>query len=169
MRIKQDRQGRLDFKPSNLKITNEFYDRFAAVSEILHKVPRVLNLVHKDMAKAIEQENSSNRKKGRSCNYTSENVLRILIVEKILGVSLREVVVRIDDSYMLREFTKIYGGPMMSHSIYWRVPGFRLLRPYPARFQAAYLLKSAYLRMIFVRAWSSSVPKRNSGSLLLRA
>ena len=35
MRTKRDTQGWLEFQPSNLKLTNEYYARYEAISEIL--------------------------------------------------------------------------------------------------------------------------------------
>ena len=46
MRKKKDAQGWLEFQPSNLKLTNEYYARYEAISEILDDTPRLLDLVH---------------------------------------------------------------------------------------------------------------------------
>ena len=119
MRSKKDRQGRLEFKLSTLKVTNEYYARYEAISDILDNTPRVLELVHKDVAKALDQENR--RKKGRPCQYTSETLLRVVVCQAIEGLSLREAVVRIDDSYGLRQFVRIYDDPMMDYSILCRL------------------------------------------------
>ena len=121
MRSKKDRQGRLEFKPSTLKITNNHYARYEAISEILDNTPAILDLVHKDVAKAIDQENRQNRKKGRPCEYTSEMLLRIVVCQAIEGLSLREVIVRIDDSYGFRRFVKIFDDSMMDYSILCRL------------------------------------------------
>jgi IS5 family transposase len=40
-------------------------------------------------------------------------VLRILLCQVIEGASLREIIIRIDDSNFLRRFTRLYDGPMM--------------------------------------------------------
>ena len=40
MRKKKDAQGWLEFQASNLKLTNEYYARYEAVSEILDETLR---------------------------------------------------------------------------------------------------------------------------------
>jgi IS5 family transposase len=52
-------------------------------------------------------------KEGGGFRYTSDTVLRILMCQTIEGLSLREIVIRIDDSHFLRQFVRIYSGPMM--------------------------------------------------------
>ena len=121
MRIKKDTQGRLEFKRSTLKVTNDHYARYQAISKILDDTPRLVDLVHSDIAKALEQENRDNRRKGRPCEYTSEMLLRIVVCQAIEGLSLREAVVRIDDSYGLRQFVKIYDDPMMDYTVLCRL------------------------------------------------
>ena len=59
LRSKKDKQGRLEFKPSSLKITNEHYARYEAISNILDSAPAILDLVHKDVAKFLDQANRS--------------------------------------------------------------------------------------------------------------
>lgn len=121
MRIRQDRQGRFDFNPSHLKVTNQFYQRYNGISEILDKNPSILEAVHKDLTKAIDQENRMNKKLGRPCSYTSENVLRTSICMVIEGADLREIIVRIDDSYSLRQFVRIYDDRMMDFTVFCRL------------------------------------------------
>jgi hypothetical protein len=64
MRRKRDTQGWLDFQPSNLKLTNDHYARYEAISEILDETPRLLELVHCDLAAALEEENREGKKRG---------------------------------------------------------------------------------------------------------
>ena len=120
MRKDKDRQLVLGFQPSNLKITNEYFGRYEAISKILDNTPEILKLVHKELKDQLEKE--GNRKvKGRWCRYTSDNVLRILLCQVIEGESLRGIVVRIDDSHFLRGFTGIHDGPMMDYSTLCRL------------------------------------------------
>ena len=53
---------------------------------------------------------------GRHPEYTTENVLRILICQVLEDASLRGIVVRIDDSNFLRRFVRIDDGPMMCYT-----------------------------------------------------
>ena len=58
MRRKINRQAELDFKPSNLKVTNEYYQQYQAVSMLLDTNPEILTLVHKDIKQTLESLNS---------------------------------------------------------------------------------------------------------------
>jgi len=117
MRKKKDAQRWLEFQPSNLKLTNEHYARYEAVSEMLDGTPELLELVHTDLRKALKTEN---RRRGRKKPFriTSEMVLRLTLCQVIEGASLREIVVRVDDSPRLRSFTRIHDGPMMGHTAF---------------------------------------------------
>ena len=112
MRTKCNPQVSLDFSNSHLKITNEYYAKYEAVSRILDEVPELLQEIHRDLETALQ---SANRKglRRRHYLYTSENVLRILVCQVLEGESLRGIVVRIDDSECLRRFVRIHHGPMM--------------------------------------------------------
>lgn len=120
MRKDKDRQLILGCQPSNLKITNDYFGRYEAISRILDDTPEILKLVHKDLKDQLEKET-----KGggciRGCCYTSDNVLRILLCQVIEGESLRGIVIRIDDSNFLRGFTGINFGPMLDFSTLCRL------------------------------------------------
>lgn len=111
MRPKFDPQLELDFPVSNLALTQEYYAKYQAISKILDDNPRIISLVHGEVAHALES-NPDNEKPGLF-RYTSDNVLRILVVQSLEGLSLRQTVVRIDDSPALRRFTRIDSKTMM--------------------------------------------------------
>jgi len=115
MRRKRDTQALLDFQTSNLQLTNEHYARYEAISRILDETPRLLELVHRDLEAALENENRECRKRGGFV-YTSEMVLRLSLCQFIEGASLREIVVRVDDSHNMRRFARINDGPMMNYT-----------------------------------------------------
>lgn len=115
MRRKRDTQGWLDFQPSNLQLTNQYYGRYEAISQILDETPRLLDLVHRDLEAALEEENRESKRRGGFV-YTSEMVLRLALCQLLEGASLREIVVRVDDSHCLRRFTRIHAGPMMNYT-----------------------------------------------------
>ena len=114
MRRKINRQSELDFKPSNLKVTNEYFEQYEAMSILLESNPQILNLVHKDIKEGLESLNSQTPE--GHCKYTSDTALRILICMIMEGLSLRRIVVRIDDSHILRRFVRIFDGDMMDYS-----------------------------------------------------
>jgi len=114
MRPKRNRQDEFDFDPSNLKVTNDHFKRYGAISRLLEETPRIVELVHRDVAKALEAE----RRRDRSFRYTSETVLRMVICQALENESQRGIVVRVDDSPRLRRFTRIFNGPMMNFTTY---------------------------------------------------
>lgn len=111
MRVKKDGQRQLTFGGSQLKITQEFYSRYRAIHEILEQVPEILTRVHRDFEKFYGKS-----KKGRRSRCTSEQVLRIILVMQIEAATLREAVVRIDDSPTLRDFVGIGVDPMIDYT-----------------------------------------------------
>ena len=115
MRTKRDTQGWLDYQDSNLQLTNDYFRKYEAIAQLLDDTPTLLELIHRDLEKALEQENGEARRCGGFC-YTSEMLLRLELCRIIEGDSLRGIVVRVDDSRRLRCFTRIYDGPMMGHT-----------------------------------------------------
>jgi IS5 family transposase len=120
MRPKINRQFELDFHPSNLQVTNEYYEKYEAVSMILDDNPVILDFVHDDVGEELKAT-TSQIKGGSDFTYTSDNVLRIVICQIIEGRTLRETVIRIDDSYFLRRFVRIFNGPMMDYTTLCRL------------------------------------------------
>lgn len=114
MRPKRNRQDEFDFDPSNLKVTNDYFKRYEAISRLLEETPRILELVHRDVGNAIEAE----RRRDRAFRYTSETVLRMALCQALENESQRGIVVRVDDSPRLRRFTRIFNGPMMNFTTY---------------------------------------------------
>jgi IS5 family transposase len=112
MRPKINHQRELNFHPSNLQVTNEYYQQYEAVSTILDEIPSILGFIHEDLREELESTTTQDDR-GGPFRYTSDNVLRVLICQIIEGRSLRETVVRIDDSNFLRHFVRIGNGPMM--------------------------------------------------------
>lgn len=121
MRLKQDKQRRFDFHRATLKITRQHHERYAAISEILDETPAIVREVHDDVVGMLERESRRVSRRGRRCRFTSENLLRLLICQVIEGLSLREVVVRVDDSDAFRTFTRIHDGPMMDFTTLCRL------------------------------------------------
>jgi IS5 family transposase len=93
-------------------LTTEYYAKYEAVATILSGTPRLVDLVHRDLAQALETINLKSCG-GRRHIFSSDQVLRILVCQVIEGQSLRGIVVRIDDSHFLRRFVGIDNGPMM--------------------------------------------------------
>jgi transposase, IS5 family len=117
VRRKRNLQDEFDFQPSNLKITNDYFRRYTAIDQMLRETPAILDLVHRDLRKALEGE----RKRNRKFPFTSETVLRMVIVEKVEQEVLRGLVIRIDDSCFLRRFVGIHNGNMMDFSTHCKL------------------------------------------------
>lgn len=93
-------------------LTTEYYAKYVAIATVLRETPRLVDLVHRDLAQALDAINRKGSG-GRRHLFSSDQVLRILVCQVIEGQSLRGIVVRIDDSHFLRRFVGIDNGPMM--------------------------------------------------------
>jgi len=111
MRKKAERQLPLDFAGTQ-KLTKEWYSLYRSIHEILEANPAVLDLVHADLTKGEK------KLKRNVEGVASESILRLAIVQQIEGLSFRAVIVRVDDSEMLRFFCRFYDDPVISHSKY---------------------------------------------------
>ena len=115
MRAKSNPQVGINFATSNLKLTNAYYAQYEAVSSMLDANPQIVSRIHVDLKKPIKYARAKTGQ-DKSFQYTSEQVLRILVAQILEGESLRGIVVRIDDSNYLRHFTRIDSGPMMDYT-----------------------------------------------------
>jgi IS5 family transposase len=86
------------------KTVREYHEKYKGVSRILDEHPEILELVHEDFKKL-----SQGGRKGRSGDFTSETLLRALIVHAIEGLSFRETVVRIAESPSKKRQRKVKG------------------------------------------------------------
>jgi IS5 family transposase len=110
LRPKFEAQREFEFPTSNLKLTREYYAKYEAISKILDKTPEIVDLAHRDLRRALI---ASNRSRPGRVRFTTEHVLRLLIVQSLEGLSLRQTVVRVDDSPALRQFVRLGVKPMM--------------------------------------------------------
>jgi transposase, IS5 family len=102
MRTKSSRQYYLGFvAESSLKIVNEYRQKYGAVSTLLVNNPELLSLVHQDWVELL-----STSKEGRD-GYTSEQLLRALIVMFLEEASYRKAVILIDNSEFLLDFVRL--------------------------------------------------------------
>ncbi len=120
MRPKKNTQSELNFQPSNLEITNEYYAKYDRISAILDDNTGIVDAIHNDLAEALEAAAVEDGY-GAQFKYTSDTVLRILLCQIIEGCSLREIVIRVDDSNFLRFFVRIFNGPMIDFTTFCRL------------------------------------------------
>jgi len=112
MRTKSTKQQYFDFsRKSSIKVVNEYRKKYKIISQLLDDNPQLVSLVHQDLAKMLSQS-----KRGRKSQYTSEQILRSLIVMFVEQDSLRQVIIRIENSEFLRHFVGLGIKPMMDFS-----------------------------------------------------
>jgi IS5 family transposase len=98
----------LDFSgAATVKVVKEYRAKYQAISDLLDANPQVLAWAHRDWVRLL-----STSAKGRS-GYTSEQLLRALIVMFVEGEDYRGVVVRIENSEFGRHFVRLGGKPTM--------------------------------------------------------
>ena len=102
MRTKSAHQYYLSFVPeSSLKIVNEYRQKYEVISTLLNDNSELLTLVHQDWSELLSTSNG-----GRD-GYTSEQLLRALIVMLLEEVSYRKAIVLIDNSEFLQCFVRL--------------------------------------------------------------
>lgn len=112
MRTKSTNQQYFDFtQKSRLKVVNEYREKYKLISQLLDDNPQLVSLVHQDLAKMLSKSNN-----GRKSEYTSEQILRSLIIMFVEQDTYRKVVVRIENSEFLRGFAGLGVKPMMDYS-----------------------------------------------------
>jgi transposase, IS5 family len=84
------------------KVLRDYRARYRAISQVLGANSEILAAVHKDLAKL-----SQGGSKGRKGDYTSENILRALIVQHLEGLPFRETVIRIGSDPFLQDFLRL--------------------------------------------------------------
>ena len=104
------------------KTVREYRVKYKGVSRILDDHAEILELVHRDL-----QRLSCGGPHGREGDFTSETVLRALVVHAIEGLSLRETVVRIAESEFLQDFLRSRKKAVMDHTFLDRC--FQAVRP----------------------------------------
>ncbi len=112
MRTKLNPQDPLDFRPSRLKITEDYHDKYRAIDSILTANHTILNVFHRDVSRVLAQTGRTRR-----AAFTSDHLLRAVLVMEIEGLPYRETVIRIDDSPFLRRFVRVYDGPVMDYTL----------------------------------------------------
>lgn len=93
----------------SLKIVKDYQEKYNRIDRILQENPRILNTVHKDfLCLGVES--------GRKADFTSEQMLRMILVKGIEKRPFRKIVIDVDQSHFLRNFIKVGVGKMMDPS-----------------------------------------------------
>lgn len=93
------------------KVVRDYRARYRAISQVLDDNPKILSAVHRDILKLSEGDSQ-----GREGDYTSENILRALIVQHLEGLPFRETVIRIGSDLFLQDFLRMRKKPVMDYS-----------------------------------------------------
>ena len=99
-------------KKSNLKVVAEWQNKYQKLDEVLRQNSEIVRLAHGDFTQWLSESWN-----GRRSKFTTEEILRSLMVMFLEGDSYRDVVIRIDGSWFLRQFVGL--GPcraMMDYS-----------------------------------------------------
>jgi IS5 family transposase len=84
------------------KVVRDYRARYRTISQVLDKNSEILNAVHQDI-----KHLSQGGRKGRKGDFTSENILRALIVQDMEGLPFREAVIRIGGDGFLQDFLRM--------------------------------------------------------------
>jgi IS5 family transposase len=86
-----------------LSIVSDYHDHYTRIDDLLQSMPEVLKLVHADLAKLSQ---ASERE--READFTTDNLLRALIVKEIEGWNYRETTIRLNDSEFFQNFCRLF-------------------------------------------------------------
>ena len=84
------------------KVVRDYRDRYRTISQVLDDNRGVLDAVHRDI-----KDLSQGGRNGRKGDFTSENILRALIVQHLEGLPFRETVIRIGGDGFLQDFLRM--------------------------------------------------------------
>lgn len=104
-------QGYLDFGgKSVVKVVREYRAKYEAIGQILEANPGILDIAHRDFIRVL-----STSEYGRA-GYTSEQLLRSIIVMFIEAKGYRDTVILVENSEFLRSFVRLGNKEMMDHT-----------------------------------------------------
>lgn len=111
MRNKTLDQEYLDFSmKSTLKVVREYRAKYEGIARIMEMNPKILDLAHSDFNRTLSQSEY-----GRG-GYTSEQILRSILVMFIEEESYRDAVILVENSEFFRNFIKLGNKVMMDYT-----------------------------------------------------
>ncbi len=97
----------LDFGPNGdqneNKIVRQYREQYKAISKIIDCHSRILDMTHHDLGKLSK----ATSRRGRKAEFSSENLLRAIIVMQLEGLDYREASLRIGESETLQNFCRL--------------------------------------------------------------
>ena len=120
MRLKAE--AILDFGPDDAqqqnKIVREYRDEYKAISKILNDHPKILEMAHRDLQRLSKNQLiKTTSRRGRKATFTSENLLRAIVVMQREGLDYREASIRIAESDTLRQFCRLLKKPTIDFTL----------------------------------------------------
>jgi len=101
-------QEYLDFSnKSTLKVVREYRAKYDGIGLTLEANPKILDIAHEDFSKFLSKSEYGRR------GFTSEQILRSIIVMFIEEKSYRDAVIMVENSEYLRNFIKLGNKTMM--------------------------------------------------------
>jgi len=123
MRRKQEAVLCFESKDDGLpRVIRDYRDRYRAISQVLDSNPAILSAVHEDLLELSEGDSQ-----GREADYTSENILRALIVQHKEGLTFRDAVIRIGSDPFLQDFLRMRKRAVMDFTFLNKC--FKAIRP----------------------------------------
>jgi IS5 family transposase len=110
MKIDTDPTFPLLFDDGELKIVSDYRLQYDSIDAMLDMNPAVLDAIHED----LKNWGSDG---GRDSTYSSEQLLRAILVKWMEELSFRDTIVRTADSTILRNFTRINSGKVMNFTV----------------------------------------------------
>ena len=84
------------------RVIRDYRARYRAISQVLDDNSEILSAVHRDLLTLSEGDATE-----REGDYTSENLLRALIVQHLEGLPFRDAVIRIGSEPFLQDFLRM--------------------------------------------------------------
>lgn len=124
--MRQKRESVLSFACPDDKLpttVRQYREKYMGISVALDRVPEMLDVVHQDLLQLTE----ANRRQGRKADFTSETILRALIVMMVEGLAYQDTVIRIAESEFLQDFIRTRKKAVMDHTFLNKC--FKAIRP----------------------------------------
>ena len=101
-------QEYLDFSiKSTLKLVKEYREKYERIGRIVEANPKILDIAHNDFSRTLSKSEYGRR------GFTSEQILRSIIVMFVEVQSYRDTVILVENSEYLRNFIKLGDKTMM--------------------------------------------------------
>lgn len=109
MRAKLTLQQEFSFcSYSRIKVVEDFVNKYKDIDKILQRNPQIFDRVHQDFENKL-----SGSSKGRTGDYTTEQLFRSLIVLFVEQMTYRDTVIYIDTNMVLQQFVGLGFKPVM--------------------------------------------------------